>query len=166
LIDRRSDEFASAGFFLKREHYFETYYVNSDTTTEQILLSEYPDTEWAQRLEIRNILAAIDEPEDKIAATQEFLDRHPQSPLTSDAYLIMGRAYGSIWSLQGTYRPVVAGEDSLAMEQIRMQSIKYLKLAFDGREELTGLVGSTDIIEGEIEAMESRGRISIWYFGD
>ena len=175
-FDELAAPFDSIGIRIRMAQYFESYYVNVDTSTRQILATRYSKTPWGELATydlIENELSwdgtpLFNDPHIVVERARAFHLRYPNSKLKYDVHFILGRAYQDLWSFfhKGYYKDMLTDSERANPDSIRLESIRQLETAKKSRRQLQKRSWSEaddKLLKQLREGQETRG---YFYFGD
>ncbi len=167
--------FAEVGIQLKIITHFETYCVNVDTSTRQLLSKNFSSTQFGELATFDLITDEVksdgypvfNDPHEVIKRATAFLTRYPSSTYKYDVFHILGRAFQDLWEFsRGSYADMLTEKEQANPEELRQEAIKYLKLAKANRKKLLKLewdVTSEDVLNKLKNKEDTNG---YFYFGD
>ena len=165
IIKNRVDQLRAMGFNIRLVSYFETYYVNADTLTSSILLNNYSDTKWAEKIEFDLITYEVNvfgervehHPLPIIRKAESFIEKYPNSTHTDEVNIILGKAYTDIWNLYQMNEHLIPKE---FRKRHSLDSVRVRALEFFSRES----EGAEFSFSGIVKALENKERLNIFFY--
>lgn len=175
LINTRIEQFRKIGINLKVVTLYNTYYVNLDTLTPKILLNQYSQSKWAEKMRFDLITEEIDssgisiwsDPESVIEKATSFLDKYPDSSLKNDVYFMLGKAYTDMWHLYQYNKHMITEKfrEKTNPESARRKAINYLKKAYEHDKSLKlSHNGIQSPVSELIKALENKEELNVFYY--
>lgn len=175
LINTRIEQFHKIGINLKVVTLYNTYYVNLDTRTPKILLNQYSQSKWAQKMRFDLITEEMDssgysiwsDPESVIEKAKPFLEKYPDSSLKNDVYFMLGKAYTDMWHLYQYNKHMITEKfrDKTNPESARLKALNYLKKAYEHDKSLKlSLNGIQSPVSELIKTLENKEELNVFYY--
>jgi len=176
IIQHDIAEFAKVGINLEFIQFFESYCVNADPSTRQLLSKHFSNTPSGELAAFDLIteevtssgFPAVNGPYDVIRRALAFLHRYPDSHRKFDVYHILGRAFQDLWgfSQDRHYNHLLSEADRANPERLRQEAMRYYRLAKDNRQFLKkyGWGVDDDDVLSKLENKEDTS--GYYFFGD
>ena len=170
ILERDIAEFTKIGIPLKIISYFETYCVNADTSTRQLLSNRFGDTPFGERAAFDLITGELDSrgyplfnhPDPVIKRANSFLERFPNSIYAYDVAHILGLAFQDLWNFSQRHPDMLTKSELKSPQELRQRAIYHLSYARDNQAKLRKV--KWDSSSKEVLDDLKSGRETSYYF--